>query len=73
MHEVQGCFCKTGSLCINRKFVDLEKNMNVPNLAGWPNMRKKRRAHGGGLTHGLLAQSVLGWPAGAGRGLLGWA
>ena len=34
MPEVQGCFCKTGNLWINRKFVDLEKNMNGPNLAG---------------------------------------
>ena len=39
MHEVQGVFCKTGSLWIIRKIADLEKKPTRAE-SNWPNSAK---------------------------------
>ena len=58
MHDLEGLFCKTGSLWINRQIRITGKNMNGPKLTG-PEVHKG--GAGAGLTHGLRPRTMEQW------------
>ena len=55
MHEVQGVFCKTGKLWINRQIIERKKNVTWAE-SGWPNRTEGPEEL---LTHGLRPGSVV--------------
>ena len=80
MHDLEGLFCKTGSLWIIHKFADAGKKMSSgPNLA-WPTGAGALEAHHGPWPEGEAGRAGPGaagsprsWPARSTRGWTGRA